>query len=231
MTYSQLSELLSGRCSKQRKLGNNTYAIRREDCLTIRLHSTDILAFKPDGTATVNTGGWRTVTTKARLNEYLPSGSIAQRNGQWYWHTGETFSDGDTFAPDGTLTTLANPDAEKDAAKLRRAVGKYAKACAAALPLPMPGPGDCWHCHMVTTEGKPLGDATGNTEHLMLHIEESYVVPSLVYHAIQERNYGPLILTGAFQTEQTSDYLTTLARDYVNRAVRRYLYHRLGLAS
>lgn len=223
--------MLTGRNARSKKLGNNTYAIRHPDSLAIRLHSTDILTFTPDGAVTVNSGGWRTVTTKARLNEYLPAGSIGQRNGQWYWHTGATYSDGDILLPDGTLKTLAAPDADKESAKLRRAVNKYAALCAASLPLDMPGAGDCWHCVMVTTEGKTLGDATGDKSHLLLHLDEGYVVPSLVYHALQERNVGPLILNGAFKTEQTCEYFVNLAKDYVKRAVRRYLHRRLGLAS
>lgn len=41
---------------------------------TIRLHSTDILIFTEGGTGfAIDTGGWDTVTTRARLNQFLPA--------------------------------------------------------------------------------------------------------------------------------------------------------------
>lgn len=41
---------------------------------TIRLHSTDILTLSPNGAITIDTGGWNTHTTRARLNAFLPNG-------------------------------------------------------------------------------------------------------------------------------------------------------------
>lgn len=38
----------------------------------IMLHHTNILTFHPQGGFTIDTGGWGTVTTRARLNEFLP---------------------------------------------------------------------------------------------------------------------------------------------------------------
>lgn len=40
----------------------------------IRLHQTDILTIRPDGGFTICTGGFNTVTTRARLNAFLPAG-------------------------------------------------------------------------------------------------------------------------------------------------------------
>lgn len=51
----------------------------------LRFHRTDILTFDRNGLVTINTGGWRTVTTKDRLNKFLPEGfHVAQRARQWY---------------------------------------------------------------------------------------------------------------------------------------------------
>ena len=41
----------------------------------IRLHDTDILTFHPTGLIEINTGGFNTVTTRSRMNEFLPAGS------------------------------------------------------------------------------------------------------------------------------------------------------------
>lgn len=72
--YDDLDERLTGRCRERRKVGNNTYAERRGDRIAIRLHSTDVVTFLPDGSIMLNTGGWYSVTTKDRMNSYLPGG-------------------------------------------------------------------------------------------------------------------------------------------------------------
>lgn len=104
--YLELSRALQGRCQERRKLGNNTWAERRDaETIVIRLHGTDILTFTLNSVK-ANAGAWFTVTTKARLNQYLPGGlGIGQVKGVWYWHlyNGETsryiaeFTNGDTI--------------------------------------------------------------------------------------------------------------------------------------
>ena len=71
----------------QRKIGNNTY-LRRRDAATIGLqyHATDVVTFTPSG-LTLTSGGWRTVTTKERINWALyaiPGMTLWQSKGQWY---------------------------------------------------------------------------------------------------------------------------------------------------
>ena len=68
-------------------IGNNTRVMERganvaigrngngsKPSYAIKFHHTDILIFHPDGSFTINMGGWDTITTKIRLNEHLPSG-------------------------------------------------------------------------------------------------------------------------------------------------------------
>lgn len=84
MTFSQAIEQLGNR--EQKKIANNTYLVRRNDgAVAIRLHATDILTFRPDGTVVLRTNGWRSVTTKARLNDYLPCYAICQIKGVWFY--------------------------------------------------------------------------------------------------------------------------------------------------
>lgn len=73
MNFQQASELLTGRCSQSRKLANNTWLERRDrSAIAVRLHSTDILIFFEDGRIEVSTGRWDTMTTRNRMNKYLP---------------------------------------------------------------------------------------------------------------------------------------------------------------
>lgn len=90
MTYNKLNTLLlSGRTVKnrfRRRIANNTYVWRMPDAsIAIRLHNTDILKFSANGAIVYRTGGWRTVTTKQRLNHFGPSHiSIYQDKHNWY---------------------------------------------------------------------------------------------------------------------------------------------------
>jgi len=72
-TYFGLDTKLQGRCKDSRKLANNTYAQRRfSGQIAVRLHATDILTFHSDGQIDLNTGGWDTVTTRSRMNDFIP---------------------------------------------------------------------------------------------------------------------------------------------------------------
>ena len=83
--YADLDAKLTGRCSQSRKVANNTYLQRRGDDIAVRLHNTDVVTFHADGTATLSTGGWFTVTTKARINDYLPGGiALSSVRGRWF---------------------------------------------------------------------------------------------------------------------------------------------------
>lgn len=237
MNYLELDSQLQGRNHSRRKLANNTYAHRGElNAIAIQLHATDILTFLPDGTIIADSGGWKTSTTKARLNEYLPQGyGISQHKGQWSWHrNGQDakpigpfpFTDGDKILPDGTLQPQRAGDTGE--AKLRKSILKYAKLCADAIPLAHPGPGDCWHCHLQTQDGESLGDATKNTDHILSHIEEGYVVPSLCYHAAKEAGLTDLIIGAIFNE---AGYLGGIAKHRLKKAVANYIYRRLGLVA
>jgi hypothetical protein len=53
------------------KLSHNTYVREDGDAIVVKFHATDIIRISPDGTVTLDTGGWRSVTTKQRMNAVL----------------------------------------------------------------------------------------------------------------------------------------------------------------
>jgi len=55
-----------------RKVNNNTYLERRPEGIALRLHATDILLWGNTSTVHLDTGGWYTMTTKERINSWLP---------------------------------------------------------------------------------------------------------------------------------------------------------------
>lgn len=99
MTHSEAYMMVRGkRGVMRRKVGNNTYAeILPDGSVGIMLHSTYVVKIHPDNSATLNTGGWYTSTTKDRINQYSPV-RVYQRKGEWYLDDGTPYEDGVTVA-------------------------------------------------------------------------------------------------------------------------------------
>jgi len=234
-TIETLNALLTGRNAQRRKLANNTYAERRDDgSIAIRLHQTDIATFKTDGSIVANTGGWKTHTTKERLNEYLPA-RIWQKSGRWFLgENGKTleFADGLTFHADGSITG-AKPESEVDAEKkLQKRIAAYCAGLVSALPLPKPDAGDCFYCQMREVKtGLPLGECNHDTGHLESHLEENYFVPSLVWRALEmggcnPQGGGSAYFMAAFSKDNFGDF----SKKTVGKMVKKYLRRQFGLA-
>jgi hypothetical protein len=85
MTYDEAVKMVKGRTNKtSRKIGNNTYAeILHDGSVGIMLHSTYVVKIHPDNTYTLNSGGWQTLTTKDRINQYNPR-RVYQRKFEWF---------------------------------------------------------------------------------------------------------------------------------------------------
>lgn len=99
MTYQNAMATLGG--ESEVKIAHNTYLVRRGDGIAIRLYSTDIITIHDDNTYTLNVGKWKTVTTKNRLNSYLPF-KIHQKDYQWFIGT-LPFENGMRLTPEGVL--------------------------------------------------------------------------------------------------------------------------------
>lgn len=139
----------TGRLLDQKKVANNTWAVLEHPDgevldapdVVIRLHSTGVVRFRPDGTVTLDSGGWRSVTTKARINKFAPGVQVYQRSGQWFMiptrlltvgdgglaseivrrEVERPFFDGITYRPD---TGEVVEDVEAEAAAVDRAAAE-----------------------------------------------------------------------------------------------------------
>jgi hypothetical protein len=201
MTYEKAEKLFASAKDKNagKPIDNNTRIVKREDKYAIRLHNTDIVIFYPDGRIKLNSGGWKTRTTKDRINnalgEYPHSVAcdycIHSDRGIWYiWKAGTQvciFNDGMVINPDGSLSGGLPIEDAKKSNKIRTQCRKYAKAYIEALfegEVSKPGNRDCWYCLMVDTiTGKPMGE--GQSDHIQSHIDEKYYGPSLLVNAIR----------------------------------------------
>jgi hypothetical protein len=203
---------LSGRCSIRKKIDNHTWLERDGDGkIVLRLHATDILVFEPR-IVTLNSGGWRSVTTKARMNKYLEWGRrVYSERGEWVVLVGRgenrvtyKFEDGMKLVDVDYGSTVQVEGAEEwvkggKVGKLKKRVFRYVKGYLDALEkgeVAPPGLGDCFYCQMRVVKekgeekGKTLGQATKNTEHLDSHMEEWYYVGSLLSRVMEEMSFS-----------------------------------------
>lgn len=86
-TYPEVNEKLGSKL--QRKAGHHTYLVRNSgvpgDSIHLKFYDTYIITWYADGRIKLNSGGYRTVTTKARINEFIPSHwGISQAKNVWY---------------------------------------------------------------------------------------------------------------------------------------------------
>ena len=95
MTHYEAIQMVHGKTNrKSRKVGNNTYAeILPDGSVGIILHGTNVVRIHHDNSATLNTGGWYSSTTKDRINKYSPV-HVYQRKGEWYLENGDKYTDG-----------------------------------------------------------------------------------------------------------------------------------------
>jgi hypothetical protein len=85
MNHTEATKMVLGKTNRgQRKVGNNTYAyIQADGSVAIELHGTNVVVIHPDDSVMLNSGGWQTVTTKDRINQYSPV-RVYQRDFTWY---------------------------------------------------------------------------------------------------------------------------------------------------
>jgi len=254
MNYDKANSQLDGRCKLSRRIGNNTYLIRHSgvpgDSIHLKLHDTYIMTWYADGRIELNSGGWRTVTTKARMNEYLEDGwGISQVKGQWYltrYHNGKhedvcLYDDGLVINPDETVMGGEPIGKVRELLALRRKVNRFATAYAKAFAsgnVPKPSAGDCFYCVMREVKtGKPLGECTHDTDHLISHLDEKYYVPSILLRAMET-----IPVSKAFEQtihakwEEKPEYSffkldDTWFQSQLKTTVSRYMLRQLGQAA
>ena len=217
-------EMLSGieeQVEKSKLIKTNVVHIWYKNGTTaIRYHLTDIIS-EQDGIVTLSSGGWKTNTTKDNINRYNHTlgkyPRLFQKNHQWFIGEG-IFYDGMQFK-DGVQISVVKIDDELERKKMLSKINKY---CALITEdnLPQPSNGDCFDCLKI--KGHRLDSGSGGVfndqNHLVLHMEEKYVVGSLLVNAMREEGYRDVQIK--FQ------YMYKMA-DTFKRAVRKYLIKRL----
>ncbi len=204
----QTAETYLGKKTDRPLPGRFTRLQRRDDgSIAVRYHATDVITYRPDGTIRADSGGYRTMTTKARIAEYSPI-RVSQTRGLWYVGDG-LYQDGIIYQ-DGTIRgTIPAGDTERAKRALDKQVRRYIRGFCdhviAAGEISAPSGGDCWGCHMRASDpaAEPMGyghylDHFGGTP----DEPDPYYVPSLVTNAIRARGYGsPAMIWAMIQGE------------------------------
>ena len=85
MTFDECKKIMARcRMGEKRLGGRNTVLYKvDEHSFAVCYHNTEVVIIHDDGSYTLQTGGYKSMTTKARINEYSPAG-IQQRKFEWY---------------------------------------------------------------------------------------------------------------------------------------------------
>ncbi len=203
--YETFAEILNaGRNPARRTIKGPraTYVTRKgPDLIALTYQTTEVIIAREDGRVILDSGGWKTVTTKARINEYGPCGySLGQHKGIWTLYGPGPVAPSITCTPaakswpfaDGimineTTGRVSNyGDSRKDLAQrkiLKKYVDKYYTAMVNGDLGIAPGPGDCLFC-LCGAQGGTVEDP--GSSHLGSHLEEVYLVPSLGINVLKE---------------------------------------------
>lgn len=202
-SWAELDALLHHKTSRKRvqsrKIGNHTYVQRRDDnAIAIRLHDTDILTFHVGGTVILDSGGWLTVTTKARMNDHLPEGfRITSEGGRWalvsdgqaWWYRDGLRIVGGFLVYDA-MSAPERARADRHNVQMNRLIDRYLRGWTdekhAAMSSEYNVP--CGLCIM-QQDGTLVGDAMGDVQHLIEHLMEKQV-PRTVWLAACNARLG-----------------------------------------
>lgn len=254
MDYAKADALLQGRCKDRRKVANNTYLERRrEGVIALKLHETDVLTFiKQDDSfpkrgyperVKFDTGGWRTVVTKDRINRFAPGVTVWSSRGVWHAGVSGVGGPQDTVIFNEGMIWDGNrfhgdksKDEHKAEKKERRDVSKYAKLYIDALEagkVPAPGPGDCFFC--IGLVQNIDGSTSTSKDHLQAHVKESYFVPRLLHNVLFNEGTGASqsmkAWVSSFWWDDAKEWRRWGERTRVEKALRKYVLKSLGHAA
>lgn len=255
-SHADADEILTGRCKQRRKIGNNTWLERRApDEITVRLHDTDVVVYRSDGAISLNTGGWFTVTTKARINEFSPFG-VSSNRGEWsvtirnpaytndytdwpppepYWIDTVPFRDHMTWL-NGSWTGIPTPDQlDIDRAarkKLHADIKKFVDGITPERIIQAweNTAGDCLLCR--AEWAREMG-MSGSDDHLAMHVEEDYFHASLMHLAVKSRNYGnpEFIMQMIYADAQRGEVSKHFCKDTLTKFLRKQLTQGVAVAA
>jgi hypothetical protein len=103
-----------------------------EHTIAVSYHWTDVVTYHDDGTATLNSGGFYSVTTKERINQYT-NARLSQMNREWYVG-GSEFYNGMIISDEGKLVSAPRAPRKAKPCPGRRVRPRLPYPCAKPKP-------------------------------------------------------------------------------------------------
>lgn len=242
--YDILASDMVGRNSESRKIANNTYKVRVENeagdeqAIAIKLHDTNVVTAYPDGSVKLDSGGWKTPTTKSRIDDALQMIGLrlAQVEGLWQLQSHAynpnfviAFGDGMVF----TNYNLIKPKVLdngllRDEKGMRLQVREYAKLISQDVPLDNGKEGpycDAWDHEDADYDTGEAPAPYDRTDLLMEHIRTGRFCMATIESALDFVGMNSFIRNAVWYGKPF-DYL---GRERLCEALGRYLCYRLGL--
>lgn len=197
----------------------------------IRYHRTDIVRVSSEGVVVLNSGGYKTRTTLAKINDHLPSGFPRVVPDGAVWKIDEkVFYDGIELYPKGKQPTRSEQDPagtaeSKRAKRLSARIEKMITTIKKMPELPKPYGGDCFICSM----GLGVG-AEGRLDCIESHLMEQYIHGTLLVNAMRACGRSDSWIRGCLHSVPVGQR-SSGDRRFVIRDLRRYLRRQTGLSS
>jgi hypothetical protein len=233
-SYDRCAEILAAQKKRgydNKRLAGNTVLSEKDSCFAIDFYNTTIIKIHKDNTYELNADGFRTATTKERLNTFSPA-SIYQKRGVWFFNYNPiaenedaTFFDGAIVNSSGQLINRTDDSAELEKYKrLDRMINKYIRGFAddaIANGLKNPGGGDCLLCQMFS-QASEISATLKDVDHVYSHLEEQYFVPSLLFWALKVKGYSnPSFIWAMIKLDCENQ------RDDMHKRELRYLFKKI----
>lgn len=206
------ADILSGvtkEIVQARVIARSTLRIEYKDgSQAIRYHDTDVVTFLPNGNKILNSGGFRTRTTKDRIVEHAEV-RLYQENYIWYLILIDKiieFYDGIVLSNTNALVSKEKTSNKKKIELLKKRIKKFVNRLDTELP--KPNAGDCFIC---------IANFTTPTC-LMTHLDENYLHGSLLVNAMRFCGYNDSQIRNLFWIRPI---------DIFKRCLRKYLIHYL----
>lgn len=215
---------------KSRMVARNTLEYENDigDVIT-RLHDTDIVRKRPKGTIYLDTGGWNTKTTRARINEALPHGiSVYTHRGAMHISDAKgkahEFTQTARIGPRGGVTTDIQSGEAASYDSVRALVDRYIDRLKRdGIPTDSTGDPFAW----------PDKDSGKYPAHIMRawlddpDTKEPYIFLAFIYNALKWSGHTDFGIE--YQLQQFND--DDRNRRVTCGTVRRYIRACLGYAS
>lgn len=211
------------------QLGSSIFKIEYHDMDAIRYYDTDIVTFWGNKII-LDSGGWKTGSTRNIMNEYLPNDiNVYQSGSIWYVTTPintSTFYDGMTIKHKKIISVRSDKKEKELLKKIDRMINKLREGS-----IPLPNNGDCLFCNIERTE-RLEGKLKRKEQFVQFkdckrsHLDETYLHGSLVFNAMYWAGYTHDMILNWIYVMSNYDKI----QHPFTTSLRRYLKANVGLA-